>query len=77
MGLFDVYNNANLAESCEETAMARDACASDDFFSYTLYPWSFESGGIGKYLLALFLQIPTFFSFLALIEYEQATKLGF
>ena len=77
MGLFDVYNNANLAESCEETDIARDACASDDFFSYTLYPWSFESGGIGKYLLALFLQIPTFFSFLALIEYEQATKLGF
>ena len=77
MGLFDVYNNANLAESCEETDIARDSCASDDYFNYTLYPWSFESGGIGKYLLALFLQIPTFFSFLALIEYEQATKLGF
>ena len=77
MGLFDIYNNANLAESCEKTALARDACAADDFFNYTLYPWSFEAGGVGRYLLALFLHIPAFFSLLALIEWELATKFGF
>ena len=77
MGLFDIYNNANLAESCEKTAISREACASDDFFSYTLHPWSFESGGIGRYLVALSLHIPAFFLMLALIEWELATKLGF
>ena len=75
MGLFDLYYNANIVEQCTKNAFTELACKSaDPPLVYQTNPWVIEEGGIGRYLLSLFILTPLFFLILSFIEWEITTN---
>ena len=75
MGLFDLYYNANVVEQCTKNAFTKIACQSaDPPIVYQEDPWVIAEGGIGRYLLSLFILTPLFFLILSFIEWEITTN---